>query len=367
MEYSKPISSETHNAPQHLDLRIHTSRVGLYPQPLDNITSDTLAQSAMTAAPPDAFTCLLRGLLDDFLLYSRQEHSQWLVDIAHDICDPALKRGSLHVWDAAEETWKNVNAADPLIASTYLYQVQDVVALSKISERAGKSKTSVSGNASTMGTHVKQRDGKCWVSGSRDPLINSHVCPKRMGDHLLRIVCNNFVSTHAPSDLSIYDEICGISLSPTLDKWFDSYELGLRFVSTNEYECHSFLPSGWPLELERTIYGSWDTPTHIPLLHGYKTSPPQPQKANNPPPGLIRWHYLQCVIRKFAHSDYRNLQNIHYYELPLRMEGDSDDEGTDSEFEWPSAVLDRGRAMRAEIERLEEHQKFVENWVTAAS
>jgi len=102
----------------------------------------------------------------------------------------------------------------------------------------------------------------------------------------------------------------------------------------------------------------------MPLLHGYRTRPPQPQADRNPPPGLIRWHYLQCVIRKFAHSDYKNLQNIHYYELSLPMEGDSDDEGTDSEFEWPSAALDRGRAMRAAIEDHKERQRFVAEWAT---
>jgi hypothetical protein len=47
------------------------------------------------------------------------------------------------------------------------------------------------------------------------------------------------------------------------------------------------------------------------------------------------------------------------------MEGDSDDEGTDSEYEWPSAALDRGRAMQAEIEQQEERQRFVAGWATA--
>ena len=46
------------------------------------------------------------------------------------------------------------------------------------------------------------------------------------------------------------------------------------------------------------------------------------------------------------------------------MEGDSDDEGTDSEFEWPSAALDRGRAMRAAIEDHKERQRFVAEWAT---
>src|SRR5260221_2423371 len=118
--------------------------------------------------------------------------------------------------------------------------------------------------------------------------------------------------------------------------------------------CHIFLPRNWPQDHRLTQYtAGLAVPTYLPSLHGYRISPPQPQHDRNPPPGLIRWHYLQCVIRKFAHSDYRNLPNIWHYELPLAMEGDSDNElneGTDSEFEWPTAALDRGRAMQMAIE-----------------
>lgn len=99
-------------------------------------------------------------------------------------------------------------------------------------------------------------------------------------------------------------------------------------------------------------------------VHGYKVSPVHPHRRN-PPPGLFRWHYLQCVIKKFAHSDYKSLQNIRYCELPLRMEGDSDDEDTDGEHDWPSAALDCGRAMQAEIEQDEERQRSVAGWVAA--
>ena len=101
----------------------------------------------------------------------------------------------------------------------------------------------------------------------------------------------------------------------------------------------------------------------IVTLHGYVIHPPHPNHPHNPPPGLFRWHYLQCVIQRFAHAEYKNLQNIHYYELPLRMEGDSDDEGTDSDFQWPSAALDRGRAMQMEFEEHEERQRGVAEWV----
>jgi hypothetical protein len=39
--------------------------------------------------------------LEEFQKYSLQEQSKWLSDISHDICDPALKRGSLFVWDGS--------------------------------------------------------------------------------------------------------------------------------------------------------------------------------------------------------------------------------------------------------------------------
>jgi hypothetical protein len=86
--------------------------------------------------------------------------------------------------------------------------------------------------------------------------------------------------------------------------------------------------------------------------------------APSTPPGLLRWHYLQCVLRKFAHSEYKNLQNISYYELPLRMEGDSEDEGTDSECEWPSAALECGRAMQMAVEDCEARKRVVAELVT---
>ena len=98
-----------------------TNRVGLYPEPPTTITRDEFTCSAQRAFPPSDFTCLLSSPLDDFLRYSGRQQSQWLIKIAHDICDPALKCSSLQVWDAAGEMWRNVNPTDPLTASTCLY------------------------------------------------------------------------------------------------------------------------------------------------------------------------------------------------------------------------------------------------------
>jgi hypothetical protein len=231
-----PDSNAHYIQPPHLELHIRTNRVGSYPQSPANITTDALAHSAMTTGPPNTtspsdFTCLLSGPLDNFLLYSGPEQSQWLIDVAHDICDPSLKRGSLQVWDAAGQMWSNVNGTDTLTASTYLYDVQVVISVLKISARKGKSKTSTGGNAFAMANSVKQRDDEeCWVTRMTLPTVNGHVCPKRMGDHLLRVVYDTFVSTPPPT-LSIHDEICGITLSGTLDPLFDKYELGLRLVA----------------------------------------------------------------------------------------------------------------------------------------
>jgi len=223
--------------PDHLELRIFTRSVGSYP-PVNIVESDAHAASAMTTHPPTIsssssdFIHLLSGHIDNFLLFSRQEHSKWLIDIAHYICDPLAQRGELSIWSGQE--WKTVAQTDPLTASTYLYAVPEgvVVSLSKISARDGKSKTSRSGDAHAVANLVNDRDGQCWVTGALAPLANGHLCPKRMGDHLARVIFDTFVSAPRSPTLSINDEIFGISLLVSLDTWFHNYEVGLRFVST---------------------------------------------------------------------------------------------------------------------------------------
>ncbi|KAF8883387.1 hypothetical protein CPB85DRAFT_1338640 [Mucidula mucida] len=329
-----------------LELRVNSSSVGLYPVPPPTISNDTLAATAMTPGTEHLSSypgsiCLLSGPLGDFLRYSRQEASKWLIDIAHDICDPAHLRGSLLIWNESE--WCPVTNTDPLTASVYRYDVPAgiTIGLSKISLREGKS----------IGTDaVKRRDEECcWVTGIEYPLANTHICPKRMGDHVARIVFSTFVTSHhdgTPS-LSVYDEICSLSLSMTLDTWFDTYELGFRFVSPNNYECHMFsidIP-----DREYTVMGRIRKPTTLPAIHGHPARPPRSELSNIPPPGLFRWHYY-------------NLPNINFPELPIRMEGDSDDDGTDSEADWPSKALDLGRDVENSKEEGEERHRAVAEW-----
>ena len=115
---------------------------------------------------------------------------------------------------------------------------------------------------------------------------------------------------------------------------------------------------------EDTIYGTFLRPVALPAIHGQHASPPQPHLNNVPPPGLFHWHYLQCVLKRFAHDDYKNLKNIYFPELPLHMEGDSDDDGMDSELEWPSMALDLGRVVENDLEECEECHRAVAMWIS---
>ena len=111
-----------------------------------------------------------------------------------------------------------VATTDPLTASIYRYDlpVGITVGLSKISRCVWKSVIAATGRASTMVDRVKGRDGQSWVTAADDPLVNSHICPKRMGDHVGRIIFRTFTSL-PPPNLSIYNEIFGLCLSETLD------------------------------------------------------------------------------------------------------------------------------------------------------
>ena len=54
-----------------------------------------------------------------------------------------------------------------------------------------------------------------------------------------------------------------------------------------------------------------------------------------PPSGIFDWHYLQCVLARFATDEYRTLRDITEKERPFRTrDDDSDNEWTDSDDEW---------------------------------
>ena len=137
--------------PGHLELLIATHSVGLYHQPPEQITSDALARSSMTTMASSQNielahpTGLLTGPLVDFQHFSNKQKSQWLIDIAHDIC---------HVTLLTSQGWRDVHPNHNLIASTYYYLVERSVSLTKIGTRVGNSQTDTTGPLSNMANRV---------------------------------------------------------------------------------------------------------------------------------------------------------------------------------------------------------------------
>ena len=87
-----------------IELRVNSPSVRLYPVAQPTISDDILAATAMTPGanfPSTPSICLLRGPLEDFVRYSRQEASKWLINLAHDICSPADHRGFAGMEEAA--------------------------------------------------------------------------------------------------------------------------------------------------------------------------------------------------------------------------------------------------------------------------
>ena len=96
--------------------------VGLYPVAQPTISHDITVATAMTPSansPRSAFSEDPSTISFDILAKRRL----WLIDLAHDICDPAKHRGSLLVWKEPRQQWCHVATTDSLTASIYRYDV----------------------------------------------------------------------------------------------------------------------------------------------------------------------------------------------------------------------------------------------------
>ncbi|KIY68566.1 hypothetical protein CYLTODRAFT_453440 [Cylindrobasidium torrendii FP15055 ss-10] len=352
-----------------LTLVIRSSVLGEYVAPPDPIQTATDVAAAVTtiptAADPTQYIPLLQGAAVEIDRFSGAEQSDWLLSLAHDICDPVHFRGVLCV-EAPNHTWRQITVFEPLIDQTYLYELPPtvVIGLSKISLRHNKSATSTAGAAGTMRTAVLRRDNDtCWISRTRaSTFSNSHICPKRMEDAQALCILQTFCG-YQGANIGVFHPMFGIVLCRSLDNYFDSYELGFRGSGPpDQYRVHCF-------KLQTlTIAGIPQIPGFpLPPLHNaIVNQPPTPGHADNPLPGLFRWHYLQCVLRRFATQEYRRQSNISYHEIPLRMEDDSsdNDRGDDDEDGWPSASWDRARLAASEAEAEKQRQSAIVAWRT---
>ncbi|KAE9401010.1 hypothetical protein BT96DRAFT_919140 [Gymnopus androsaceus JB14] len=346
-----------------LNLCIRQNSVQQYLRSVPSIhTRQDVLNAYATSSRPDntpGFLYLLKGDLADLEHFARDEHSQWLIDVVHGLCDPRQKSGQLWVWDSDGQD-SLVNPGDPLRALVYEYRVPVPIRLTKISHRIKKSATDALGSGGTMRIRVVTRDGgRCWITGlvAWDEVINTRACPKRMGDEQSSFIYEEFTGTAPPLGLTIYNERFGISLTSNLDRHFDLYRIGLKPTNEN-YVVHDFTGNNL------SVMGLPSAPQFsIPILHGYPVSPPNPSSPINPPAGILWWHYIQCVISKF--DCYKGQRNITHYEEPIPMEDDSDLDCDDDDFSWPTAQFDRGRMMTKRIEQGTERMSEIASWVNA--
>ncbi|KAJ3769688.1 hypothetical protein FB446DRAFT_746854 [Lentinula raphanica] len=352
-----------------LYLRILTANIGLYPQWPASVEANDAAVEAYTVTPPllnplpqNEYTSLLEGDFTDFLNLSGHENAQWLIDIAHDICDPRFKRGSLWVCSSDGQN-QPVNPSDPLTPSTYEYRTSAVVRITKKSTREGKSRSKSWGDAETMLEALRRREDRCWITKCGEPLAAGHILPKRTGDAEARLIYEEFTGNSAPAGMTALHPEFGILLDLNMEYWFDDYWIGFRLNGNNGYIVHNFTEeriSNHGYTWSNRLAPGWKD------LHGQAITPPNPASTINPPPGLFRWHYLQGVIRKFSTTDYQNIEHIAMHEKSVLMKGDSDDEGTDSEADWPSAIFDRGRFAYAQAQLEAERMDAVAQWIASA-
>jgi len=87
-----------------------------------------------------------------------------------------------------------------------------------------------------------------------------------------------------------------------------------------------------------------------------------------PPQGAFDGHYLQCVAKRFATSDYKTVSGIYFHVYPFKTASDeSDDEfefEDDDEIEppYPTYRFDRFLAKQGKIQMMHERNKEVALW-----
>lgn len=105
------------------------------------------------------------------------------------------------------------------------------------------------------------------------------------------------------------------------------------------------------------------------MLHGHQiTLSTQDDSLPLPPVGVFNWHYIQCVLKKFATSDYKKIDNINYFSLPYRTRDDDDDD-SDIDFDdernvanppYPSYLWELSEARaRQRLEEVERDQAIL--------
>lgn len=364
------------------------------PRSLLGITTLSLPDSP--SASPSAHLYLIEGSFEDIAVYAGTT-ADWIIKVAHLICCPTgggriftHTTQSLDYWLERERdhNWTEITPGDPLTSGIYEFNIDIPVILSQISERRNHSKTTAKSesNATAFREKIRQRDGAyCILTSSRSHPIASHLIPKRMGTEGVKAVMTRFVGAGEEVGLHKFHPKIGILLMTNLDKLVESYKLGfyLNSVSINVYLAISLLSHviSWGTtytahnfdvnEMDVSIFGITvprvDNAT-LPRLHQQTVTLSVHSGSDPLPPiGLFGWHYLQCVLDRFATGDYKAVEGIFYYVYPFKTEDDdSDDDSNNSNNEirspWPSYHFDRIMGEKIRKLKMKERNHEVAMW-----
>ncbi len=110
------------------------------------------------------------------------------------------------------------------------------------------------------------------------------------------------------------------------------------------------------------------------MLHDHQITLTAHNNLCLPPDGLFKWHYLQCVLKRFATNEYKGIENITHFTVPFHTEDDNDesDFGFDDERNianppYPSYLIELAEARaRQHLEDAEHHHAIVE-WNSGVS
>ena len=127
----------------------------------------------------------------------------------------------------------------------------------------------------------------------------------------------------------------------------------------DQYVLHNFHDE--PL----SIHGPHIPSVTGPAVHGRQIALTSHDPAVPlPPVGAFNWHYIQCVLKKFASQDYLDLQNIYAFILPFRTDEDEnfDDERNIEDPPYPSYYWDLAQLRRSERLEAKERDDTIMNW-----
>lgn len=117
-------------------------------------------------------------------------------------------------------------------------------------------------------------------------------------------------------------------LHPVILLLYLTYTLGEQ----DQYVIHSFV------DRSVNLAGLPPFSRREPLLHGHQISlsSHDPSLAL-PPVGVFNWHYVQCVLKKFATPEYQEINNVSHFVFPFCTK-DGDEDESDVNFDDPENI-----------------------------